>query len=43
MHIDDAKISSFDDAKMSSYAERMTAEIRSNEDTEIGRHKLTTD
>ena len=39
----DVKISSIDDAKICSYAERMTTEIKSNEDTEIERHKLMTD
>ena len=39
----DVKISSIDDAKIRSYAERMTTEIKSNEDAEIERHKLMTD
>ena len=43
ININDTKISSIDDAKICSYAERMTTEIKSNEDTEIERHKLMTD
>ena len=37
------RIINIDDFKCSSNAEKMTAEIKSNEETEIGRHKLVTD
>ena len=37
------KIINIDDFKCSSYAVKMIAEIRSNEKTEIGKHKLVTD
>ena len=37
------RIINIDDFKCSSNAEKLTAEIKSNEETEIGRHKLVTD